>query len=205
LESRIEVRRVGAPITVSAYDIREGEAKDRGIPVGSYHVPRAQPGGILARAPLDRDVKMEEQFVERQLRRNEPYMPDEIYDVTSWSLPLAFGVTCLASEQQIDVPGEPYRGQPPSHDSPDRRPKVAYLVPGTDGAVRALCTWLQAGIRVHVTDRLMKLDGRSYAPGTLVFYVHENPEKLNETVEESARRVPAGLRFHGTLGRLWVR
>jgi hypothetical protein len=188
IANRIEVRRVGAPVTVSACDVKGGEAKDRVIPAGSYHVPLAQPGGTLARVLLDRDIEMGEEFVKRQLRRNELYMPDEIYDVTSWSLPLAFGVTCLGSEQQIEVPGEPHQPEAPAHDFPDRRPKVAYLVPGTDGAVEALCAWLQAGIRVHVTDRPMKLDGRSYAPGTLVLLVHENSKQLDKTIEQSARR-----------------
>ncbi len=186
--NRIEVRRTGAPISISAHDIRDGLAEDRVIPAGSYHVPLAQPGGRLARVLLDRDVKMDEEFVERQLRRNELFMPDEIYDVTAWSLPLAFGVTCLASEQSIEVPSQPYEAQPPSPDFPDQRPKVAYLVPGTDGATQALCVWLRSGMRVHVTDRPMKLDGKAFARGTLVLFVHENPEKLHKTVQEAAGR-----------------
>ncbi|MHC4405698.1 MAG: M14 family zinc carboxypeptidase [Planctomycetota bacterium] len=192
--NRIEVRRVAAPISLSACDVRDGQAKDRVVPAGSYHVPLNQPGGRLARVLLDRDVKMDEPFVERQLRRNALYMPDEIYDVTSWSLPLAFDVACLASEGSIEVPGEPFGAQPPSHEFPSRQPKVAYLVPGSDGALQALSAWLQAGVRVHVTDRPMKLDGKAFAPGTLVVFVHGNAEKLHETVGSAARRF--GLTVH---------
>lgn len=185
-DNHIDVHRVTEPVSTSAYDIRDQKAGDRVVPVGSYHVPLAQPGGRLARVLLDLEVKMDEPFVERQLRRNELYMPDEIYDVTAWSLPLAFGVTCLASEQSIRVAGKPYEGQPQSHEFPDHQPKVAYLVPGTDGAIRALCGWLRAGVRVHVTDRSMKLDGKTFARGTLVLFVDGNSEKLHATVEEAA-------------------
>jgi len=131
---------------------------------------------------------MDEQFVRRQLRRNELFMSDEIYDVTAWSLPLAFGVTCLASEQSIDVPSKPYEAQPPSQVFPAQQPKVAYLVPGTDGAAEALCGWLQSGVRVHVMDRAMKLNGKEFAPGTLILFVHGNADKLHETVREAATR-----------------
>ena len=193
-DNGIDVHRVAKPISTSAYDIRDRQAKDRVIPVGSYQIPLAQPGGRLARVLLDLEVKMDEEFVRRQLRRRELYMPDEIYDVTAWSLPLAFGVTCLASEQSIEIQGKPYEGQPPSPDFVESRPKVAYLVPGTDGAIRALCGWLQAGIRVHVTDRSMKLDGKTFARGTLVLFVQQNSQDLHETVRQAARNF--GLEVH---------
>jgi hypothetical protein len=189
IRNGIGVHRITEPMTVSVCDIREDVVKDRVIPAGSYHVPIAQPGGRLARVLLDRNVEMDEQFVKRQLRRNELYMPNEIYDVTAWSLPLAFGVECLASEQSLDVPGKPYEAQPSLRAFPDQQPKVAYLVPGTDGAVEALCGWLQSGVRVHVMDRAMKLDGKEFAPGTLILFVHGNSDKLHETIREAATRL----------------
>lgn len=192
--NHIEVRRLDAPVSISASDIRNGQPKDRVIPAGSYHIPVAQPAGRLARVLLDRDVKMDEPFVKRQLARNAERLPDEIYDVTSWSLPLAFGVTCLASGQSIDMSGNPYEAEVPSQAFPKRQPKVGYLVRGTDGAMQALCEWLRSGLRVHVTDRALKLDGKAFAPGTLVLFVRDNTKDLHATVQEAARRF--GLAVH---------
>jgi len=186
--NRIDVHRVSRPLSLSVRDVRDEQAEDRVIPAGSYHIPLAQPGGRLARVLLDLDVKMDEPFVRRQLRRNELFMPDEIYDVTAWSLPLAFGVTCLASEQSVDVPRRPNELPSRPLDFPAKPPKVAYLVPGTDGALEAMCQWLQSGVRVHVLDRMMKLDGRTYEPGTLVLFARENADALHETVREAAAR-----------------
>ena len=188
LRNGIEVFRVGAPISVSARSIRDGEAKDRVVPAGSYHVPVAQPGGRLLRTLLDGDVKMDEPFVQRQLRRQEQRLPDEIYDVTSWSVPLAFGVTCLASDQSLKVPGQPLAEQPSASELPEQPPQVAYLVPGTDGAMQALCGWLQAGLRVHVADRAMKLGGKALAPGALVLFTHQNPQTLPQLVRKAAEQ-----------------
>ena len=66
---------------------------------------------------------------------------------------------------------------------------MAYLVPSTDGAIEALCQWLRSGLRVHVTDRPLKLDGRSFAPGTLVLIVGENPTRLHSTLRNVAKRL----------------
>ena len=53
--------------------------------------------GRLVRVLLDRQVDLKQEFIERQIRRNADRFPDEIYDVTAWSLPLAFGVDCSAT------------------------------------------------------------------------------------------------------------
>jgi len=188
VNNRIEVHRVSEPTTIRVRDIRDAVPADRVIPADSYHIPLAQPAGRLARVLLELDVPMDEPFVSRQLRRNALFLPDEIYDVTAWSLPLAFGVTCLAGEQSIDVPGTRYRSQLPSPEFPARPPKVAYLVPGTDGAIAALCHWLRSGLRVHVINRMTKLDGRTYAPGTLVLFAHHATDALHESVREAATR-----------------
>jgi hypothetical protein len=63
---------------------------------------------------------------------------------------------------------------------------VAYLVPGTDGAMQALCRWLQAAVRVHVTDRPLKLNGKTFAAGTLVLFIQGNSDKLHESVRRVA-------------------
>ena len=38
---------------------------------------------------------MGKEFIERQLDRRARRLPDEIYDVTAWSLPMTFGVDML--------------------------------------------------------------------------------------------------------------
>ena len=94
----IEVRRVTAAGTVKAKGGIDGTAKDWTVPAGSYHVSVAQPAGRLARSLLDAQFDMGEAFRKRQLDRKVRRLDDEIYDLTAWSLPLAFGITSLAVE-----------------------------------------------------------------------------------------------------------
>jgi len=135
------------------FEIRTGEKGRRQIPAGSFHIPLAQPASRLVRVLLDRQVDLEPEFVQRQLQRQADRFPDEIYDVTAWSLPLAFGVECWSSSAPLEVPGKPWDGVRPAGQVVGERAKIAYLVPGHDGALPALCSWLRKGLRVHVADR----------------------------------------------------
>ena len=94
----IEVRRVTGAGTVKAKGGIDDTAKDWTVPAGSYHVTVAQPAGRLARSLLDPRFDMGEAFRKRQLDRKVRRLDDEIYDLTAWSLPLAFGVTSLTVE-----------------------------------------------------------------------------------------------------------
>ena len=68
------------------------------MPRGTFIVPLAQPAGRLARNLLDPDIKMDDAFLKEQDRRRKERLPDQIYDVTAWSLPLMFDVEVVAAD-----------------------------------------------------------------------------------------------------------
>ena len=86
----IEVKTLKASVSVECTDVADDKTELRKIEAGSFHVPVAQPTSRLLRALLDRQVDMDEKFLRRQLERNQLRLPNEIYDVTAWSMPLAF-------------------------------------------------------------------------------------------------------------------
>ncbi len=198
VQNGIEIRRVDSPVRATMTRVNDGEAADRTVPPGSYHISLAQPASRLVRILLDRHSDMGEEFVKRQLDRLNRRLPDEIYDVTSWSLPLAFGVTCFATKEAADVNSKPI--QLPLEDTnvePPPRAKLAYLVSAEDdGAPYALGHWLRAGLRVHVADQPLKLGGVAFSKGTIILKVHENPESLHDSVAEAARKF--GLKIRAT-------
>ena len=73
-------------------------------------MPLAQPAGRLARNLLDPDIKMDEAFLKEQDRRRKARLPDQIYDVTAWSLPLMFDVDVVASDRVTSVKTRDVRG-----------------------------------------------------------------------------------------------
>lgn len=189
----VEVRRVTKSLKANCSDVRTAEQGPREIPVGSFHIEVAQPTGRLARALLDRRVEMDRAYVERQLQRKADRFPDEIYDVTAWSLPLAWGVDCLATEAAVEVPGETWDGATPAGQVVGGRAKVAYLIPDHDAALPALAAWLRKGLRVHVADRDFQLGDEACPRGTLILRTQENPERLHEAMTQAAKEY--GLRI----------
>jgi hypothetical protein len=196
LKNGIEVRRITKGTKAEFTDVRTGKTERRQIPAGSFHIPLAQPANRLARVLLDRQVDIEPEFLQRQLERRADRFPDELYDVTAWSLPLAFGTACLASSAPLDLSSELWQGTRAAGQVRGKRAKVAYLVPGHDGALLALCSWLRQGLRVHVADRAFRLGDDEYLPGTLILRTAENPPALHAAVQQAARDF--GLQIQAT-------
>jgi hypothetical protein len=183
----IEVRRVAKSVKADCTEIRTSEKRRREIPAGSFHVSVAQPAGRLVRVLLDRQVELKQDFIERQIQRNADRFPDEIYDVTAWSLPLAFGVDCVSSAAAVSVASEPWDGAPEAGRVVGGRAKVAYLIPGHDAALPALLSWLRKGLRVHVADRDFRMGDDDCPRGTLILRTAENPDTLHDTMKQAAK------------------
>ena len=135
VKNGIEVRRVTDPAKVKAKEGLEGASKDWSVPAGSYHVTIAQPAGRLARSLLDPRFDMGEAFRKRQLDRKVRRLGDEIYDLTAWSLPLAFGVTSLAVEGPSKIASEPVAmPKATGRVNGPAKARVGYLIPAEDDA-----------------------------------------------------------------------
>ena len=217
----VEVRRLTKPLTAACTDARSRESRRRTIPAGSFHIPVAQPASRLLRALLDRDIDMGKQFVERQLRRNAQRQRDEIYDVTSWSLPLAWDTECLAVGETRRWPAScgtvrPAAVPPARARLSAGRPRWRTWCRAATTRSCALASWLREGLRVHVADQAFRLEDAQFPPGTLILRTAENPEDLPARMEQSARKfqlrthaaqtgfVTEGAHFGGPYVR-WVR
>jgi len=183
----IEVRRVEQAISTTARGLLDHEDRDVSIPAGSFHVPVAQPAGRLVLALLDRHLDMGREFVAEQLSRVANREPHQIYDLTAWSLPLLYGVSCIVTSTTVEVQSRQLEAKEveatPAGRVDGGPARVAYLVPSDeDGLASALAEALRRGIRVHVADRSFKLDGRRFSPGTLVVKVAENAPTIHDDV-----------------------
>jgi hypothetical protein len=164
----IEVRRATAPFKHGA----------RALPSGTYIVPLAQPAGRLLRNLLEAHVAQPKAFVEEQDRRRKRRLPDQIYDVTAWSLPLAFDVEILSAERPVRVETTSFA---PGSATPAPLPgpaRVGYLLPWGSGTAAAVAEALQAGARLRVSGLPFTLDGREHPAGTAMLRASENPPEL---------------------------
>ena len=218
LRHGIEVRRSGEKfILKNAHDYVAGTSSpvsSREFPAGSYLVDLAQPQGRVARTLLAPDSPLDETFVKRQLDRQarnlqrgrrEPLEKAEFYDITSWCLPLAFGVDAAYT---ADAPASPVLGEFVTGADPvgitlsDRaanggqkhpvllapappaaKAVTAYLwTPATESAYRMAFRLLQEGYHLATAIYPLRAGGKDYPRGTLLARIERNPASLHERV-----------------------
>ncbi|HXG33595.1 MAG TPA: M14 family zinc carboxypeptidase [Bryobacteraceae bacterium] len=185
-EQGVEVRRATAPFRNAGVE----------YPAGSYVISLAQPSKRLIRTLLDPQVPMDEAFVQEQERRRRKRLPDEVYDVTAWSLPAMFNIEAVAAAENSSGSFEPFTAPPPGRVLAEKA-GVAYLVPwGTLAAGRVLTAALRQGLRVRSADKAFTQGGRKYPAGTLIFLVADNPPDLRARLEKIA--AASGAEIHAT-------
>ena len=162
---------------------------------GSFVIRTDQPAKRFIRTLLDVEVAMEAEFLAEQERRRARNLPDEIYDVTAWSLPLMMNVethTCNRVPSgdfeligtDLVQPGSISGGQA----------SVAYLVPwGSAPAVRFLAGALRAGLSVKSNDKAFTNIEAEYPAGTLILDVTDNPPDIHGIVESLAAQTGANV------------
>ena len=167
------------------------------IPAGSYLVPLKQPEKRLTKALFEPTPEIEAQFLEEveRLRKMNRGLGDQVpkerlgfYDVTSWSLPLIFGLDAAEIETEIAFGGfRRIEEAPASQGRVAQRAEYAYLFSGQSGAAGALAgRLLQEGFNVAVSTRAFQNAGRSYQPGDFIVRVERNPEALHQRISELA-------------------
>ena len=160
---------------------------------GTYVIRTDQPAKRFIRTLMDLDVPMAEDFLAEQERRRADNLPDEIYDVTGWSLPLMFNIqsnTCnRVPSGDFELAGTDLF-QAGSVDG--GQASVSYIVPwGEATAVRFLANALQAGIALKSNDKGFTNNGNEYPAGSLIVDVADNAENLFSTVKDIAEKTGA--------------
>ncbi len=183
VQQGVDVNRANAPVS----------ACGNSYAAGSFVINLDQPAKRLIRTLMDQNVPMEEDFLAEQERRRAKNLPDEIYDVTGWSLPLMFNVRADACNRTVSgdfTAVGPELMQPGTvrGGSAD----VAYLVPwGTRPAVRLLARALRDGLKVKSSDRPFTHQGERYPAGTLIIDVADNPDDLASAMADLTRNTGA--------------
>ena len=155
---------------------RELQAAGRSFPAGSYVVPAAQPAGRLVRNLLDPRVAMDDAFVKEQDRRRKRRRPDQIYDLTAWSLPLLFDVDCAGLAALPAGDTRPFAAGPAAAAAGAvPAAKVAWLLPWGSATAAAVAEALGSGLKVRVAEEGFRLAARDWPAGTAIVRVAENP------------------------------
>ncbi|MCD9187881.1 MAG: hypothetical protein LUM44_15780 [Pyrinomonadaceae bacterium] len=203
--ANVEVKVAGSSFSsTSAHSYMQKDAPktNKIFPAGSYVIDLNQPQKTWIKALLEQDTPQDKAFVDdnnARFRRNERRGKSAIreeygfYDITAWSLPLAFGVDAFWTEDASNVSATTVSQEyldNARRGSVSGRAQVAYLIPyDTDSAGAMAIRLLKEGFRVAVASRQLSAGNKSYRRGTFVIRISRNNENIHEAVSRLAREL----------------
>jgi len=198
----IEVYRADKPFVVdAAIDLLGRRRSGWKVPAGTILVPNRQPLGHLVAAALEFDTRFTKKVLQEERRSILLEGHSRIYDVTSWSLPMLFGLRAWTLKGTM--PSQVHKVQPQEVLTLKQVPKVrathpvGWIVDGRDDRSVVLAARLmERGVAVRLAVKPLKLDGRRYARGSIVVTRLDNQTfqgNLSKVLQKTAREV--GLQF----------
>jgi hypothetical protein len=142
-----------------------GEPQPHRFAAGTYAVSTAQPLGNLVQALLEVDSTMNQAFIDRQRQRLEQNLDAEFYDITAWSLPLAYNLRTWVAAGDVAVDAHPLAEAAAGIQGEG---DLGWLVPPQGIASYRLTAALQnRKVRFRVSMAPFSGGGVSYPAGTL--------------------------------------
>jgi hypothetical protein len=163
---------LNAPLTLKATRIDADSPEPHVFPAGTVVISTRQPLGGLAQTLLEKSPVFTKGYVEEQQKRTHADEPDEFYDLTSWSLPLAMNVETYVTTSQVAGEMHPYSAIAiPAF----RTARYGYIIDGNDPNVyKAAGRMLRESVRFNVSDDVITVNERNFARGSLVILKGNN-------------------------------
>jgi hypothetical protein len=184
----VRVEMLSAPAILRASSVERGTTESRSFPAGTAVISTRQPFGGLANTLLEKAPAFSSGFVEQQRAKAEADEPDDFYDLTTWSLPLAMNVEGWVTTAPVSGTTA-FRSDaaPPAF----RAASYGYLVDGLEpNLYRFIGQLLANNVRFSVVDSDIDTGDRTYSRGTLVILKGNNAKELDATLTNVAREAP---------------
>ena len=188
LENGIDVGRLRAAADLANATVFGDTAVVRGAraAAGAYVVDYAQPMGRLARAILEADAELDSSFIREELENRRTAQPDRFYDITAWSLPMAFRVRAWSARA---LPGaadpvtiaELTTGAPRPAAPAQGRYGYAFR-PGSEASLRLLAGLLADSVRLWWAPRTFTQGGQTFASGAFIVRTAMNDADVHDVV-----------------------
>lgn len=198
LEQEIEVFVTRDAKSADGISYLDGKTERRSLPAGTFIVPMDQPNKRLAKVLLERNVGIQQEFLDEALAAhaynnsvgaNAPKKRVGFYDVTAWSLPLAYGLETYGLTNTVSGNLTPVTDTEltVSTSSDIGKANYAYVFPyGSNDAASLMSRLMMEGFRVSMATEPFERKGKSYDSGMVVVRVEKNDEFLHQRITELA-------------------
>src|SRR5258708_38821976 len=104
----LKINVLTAPVTAKVSRVVEDTSESRTFPAGTVVISTKQSLGAIAQTLLERTPTFSKGFVESQREKALADEDTEVYDLTSWSLPLSLNVEAFVTGAPIAAQTQPY-------------------------------------------------------------------------------------------------
>src|SRR5712691_4253684 len=181
----IQIGMLSSPVTLKANRIDNDASESQTFPAGTAVITTRQPLGGLIQTLLERTPTFTKGFVEAQRQKTEADEPNDFYDLTSWSLPLAMDVDAFVVTSAVNAEVRPYEkpAAPAFHPA-----AYGYLIDGNEPNIyRAAGQMLADGVRFSVSEDAVTFGDRSFSRGTLIVLKGNNKPETDATLSRIVR------------------
>ncbi|MCP4684553.1 MAG: hypothetical protein GY867_03795 [bacterium] len=194
----IDVTRSTGNFTVGAVVDPEGSThSSMQFPAGTYIVSTAQPHGALAKAVLEFDPRLKLEFLKEERREMEKFGDTRMYEISSWSLPLAYNLDAYYTNSSFSANSEPVHevllrgGQIHNPEA-----QFAFVIDMVgEKTYRMLVKLFEKDLVVRCSEKPFVIEGQDFGAGSLVLRVRGNRPELSSALEELASEI--GLDVYG--------
>lgn len=182
-EQGVEVGALAAATSIRATRIDRDVTETRSFPAGTAVISTRQARGALANTLLERSPSLGRSFIDEQRQKADADEPDDFYDITTWSLPLAMNVEGWVTTAAVPgvagyVKAAPRAFAPASY---------GYLVDGLDPAIyRFAGRLMEEKVNFSVVSTDVTIGTQPHARGSLVILKGNNPGDLEPRLRKLA-------------------
>jgi hypothetical protein len=180
----VRLETLGTATSIRATRLDRDVTEARTFPAGTVVVSTKQPRGALANTLLEKAPVFSKGFVEEQRAKAEADEPDDFYDLTTWSLPLAMNVEAWVTTTPVTGTREYTKRAPAAF----RSASYGYLVDGNDPQLyRFAGRLLDQNIRFSVLDSPVSGSDRTFARGSVVVLKGNNDKDVDGRLQAISR------------------
>ena len=161
------------------------QIEEKAFQKNTWIIPTNQPKKRLIDAILQFDPRMKDSFLQEERYYLEKKNESRLYDVSSWSMPLAYGVSAYEAAAPVDVSQvRIVERKDPASNIPAAA-GYGYILPGDDDASTfAVTALLNRGYVVLVSDEEFQNNGNQFSKGSFLLRKNENPPDLQDAIAQ---------------------
>jgi hypothetical protein len=178
-------------------DIFHAAHNSRKFPAGTYIVNTAQPLGALAKAILEFDLHFNLEILKEERREIEKKDDSRMYEITAWSLPLAYDIDAYYTTSAFNVDAEPITEVTLSGGqlyNPEAQYGFIFNMEG-EKTYRALERVFARELLAYCATKPFTIEGNDFKAGSVFLRKRGNPDNLPELMSDIAAEI--GIDVYG--------